>query len=148
MFNKSEPARPVSGARALMDGRPAPAPLTSAAAIQAPSAKPDVQPGSITYPLSKPLTGHRGDVRDLVFKDPGAAFIMRHGLPWRRIMERTESGDTRIEVKFDHVLMSRYMAEMTGLDEGLLGTMSGRDVFACWNIVMTLTLPMGNLESS
>ncbi len=138
--------RPAGSARALLDGRP---PASATAAIQpAPPTAAKAQAGDFAYPLTEPLQSHAGSVSDLVFRVPKAQFIMRHGLPWSRSMVKSDNGDVQLKVDFNHALMGKYMAEMTGYDEGVLGTMSGRDVFACWNIVMQLTLPLGNSESS
>ncbi len=149
MFNKQNGAPPLNerhagSARALLDGRPPAA--TAAIQPAPPTAK--VQAGDFVYPLTEPLQTHAGPVTDLVFKVPKAGFIMRHGLPWSRTVVKSDSGDVSLRVDFNHALMGKFMSEMTGYDEGVLGTMSGRDVFACWNIVMQLTLPLGNSENS
>lgn len=85
-----------------------------------------------TVPLSKPLETHDGEVSELTLRGLTAADIVRmKKSPFDVI--RLDGGEVELRVKYD--MMMSYLAELSGLDEIVLGRMSGPDFQKACNVV-------------
>lgn len=93
--------------------------------------------GSVTVALKKPIETHDGTKRELTIREPEADLFFRYGLPFEQTSNVDGEGIVRSvshEVKGAVVL--KYLAAGTGLDEGILGTMSPFDAVRCGNAMI------------
>jgi len=98
-----------------------------------------------TVKLSRPLATHEGEVSKLDLREPSAALVLKHGLPWKTIIStnRDEEGQ-RIEVEFVPSKMVVYLEEMSGLDRQTLSDVSARDMNSLFTAVLLMLQPAGN----
>lgn len=77
--------------------------------------------------LSKPLKTHSGEVSSLTLKDPEANSFFNHGEPFKvRVISDEANGD-RVDFEFNNAVFKKFLADMTGVDEILLGRLRAVD---------------------
>lgn len=74
--------------------------------------------------LATPIESHDGQIRELVFAPLTAGLMMRHK---RLPFQTTTDEDGAVAVDVDYALAGRYISELTGVDEILLGQMAPED---------------------
>ncbi len=84
---------------------------------------------SKTIALSKPLATHKGDVSEIVLRDPvGSDFITINKLPLSFASDGTMQQTTP-----DFVVAVQWAARLSGIDAMLLGTLNRKDFAAMVN---------------
>ena len=81
-----------------------------------------------TFALTTPLKTHDGEVTELKLRYPKARAFIRIGVPFTNVVERTEDGATRTSLNFDAKKMMSFVADMSGVDDIVLGNIEGEDV--------------------
>ena len=79
-----------------------------------------------TVTLSKPLKTHGGEVTSLTLKEPQARSFFEHGEPFKVRVISDESGD-RIDFDFNNAVCKKFLSDMTGVDDIILGTLRASD---------------------
>ncbi|MEE4417425.1 hypothetical protein ACNQ1H_26440, partial [Enterobacter cloacae complex sp.6722787] len=81
-----------------------------------------------TFQLSQALKTHDGDVTELKLKPPRVSAFVKYNDPFR-IEPRTngEGEFTGVNYVFNNKVMMQFLAEMTGVDDLLLGDLSTVD---------------------
>jgi hypothetical protein len=83
-----------------------------------------------TIPLSKPLKTHDGEVTSLALKEPEARSFFEHGEPFKvRVISDELNGD-RIDFEFYNSVFKKFLTDMTGVDDILLGKLRAADYMA------------------
>lgn|SRR4051794_8196510 len=91
--------------------------------------------------LKKPITVHGGTAHELKFHPLTAGTLMRmKRLPYNIIGK--ENGERHAEVDFD--LLGEYVAELTGVEKGLLEQLAPGDFSQCLGIVQGMIEEAGN----
>ena len=80
------------------------------------------------FTLTTPLKTHDGELHELKLKYPKARTFIRVGVPFVNVVERTDDGATRTSLNFDAKKMMAFIADMSGVDDIVLGGMEGEDV--------------------
>ena len=80
------------------------------------------------FALTTPLKTHDGEINELKLKYPRARSFIRIGVPFTNVVERTDDGATRTSLNFDAKRMMNFVADMSGVDDIVLGNMEGEDV--------------------
>lgn len=124
---------------ALIPGRTPPAAATPAAA-----AGPAAANGTRTVMLQKPITTHEGTVNKLTFRPLTAALAIKYGkLPFTLKRGTAENGeDATFEV--DYKAAATWIADLTGVDELVLGQMNMQDYLAACRALIEHTAGLGN----
>lgn len=113
---------------------------------ETPSKKPTLD-DTLTVKLSRPITTHEGEVKELVLKEPSGRLVLKHGLPWKTIFMGgggDQGEDTKFEVEFVPSKMVVFLEEMSGVDRETLGEISARDMNALFLAVLTMLQSAGN----
>jgi hypothetical protein len=83
-----------------------------------------------TITLSKPLKTHDGEVTSLKLKEPEARSFFEHGEPFKvRVISDEVNGD-RIDFDFNNGVFKKFLTDMTGVDDILLGKLRASDFMA------------------
>lgn len=82
-----------------------------------------------TITLSKPLKTHDGEVTTLKLKEPEAHSFFNHGEPFKVRVISDESGD-RVDFDFNNAVVKKFLTDMTGVDDILLGKLRAADFIA------------------
>jgi len=82
-----------------------------------------------TITLSKPLKTHDGEVTSLKLKEPEAHSFFNHGEPFKVRVISDESGD-RVDFDFNNGVFKKFLTDMTGVDDILLGKLRAADFMA------------------
>ena len=83
-----------------------------------------------TFKLSQPLKTHNGDVTELTIKTPRGRAFVEYGEPFQLKPRLNEEGEaTGVEFVFNNKSMIRFMSDMTGIDDLLLGDIPAPDFF-------------------
>jgi hypothetical protein len=90
---------------------------------------------AITIPLSKPLKTHDGEVTSLTLRDFSAIDIVNGRVSPVKIVVNEDKTQT-IDIRYD-VAMA-YLSKLTGVDDILLGALSGADFQKAVNAVIEL----------
>lgn len=83
--------------------------------------------------LSKPLKTHDGEVTELKLRDLDARDIVRMREAPFKITQRKDDGGVELEVRY--AVMMNYLSLLTGVDDLVLGTMSGQDFQKACSVV-------------
>ena len=83
-----------------------------------------------TFKLSQPLKTHNGDVIELTLKAPRARAFVAYNDPFQLKPRTNGAGETEgLEFVFNNKAMMQFLSDMTGLDDLILGDMSGGDFY-------------------
>ena len=82
-----------------------------------------------TVTLSTPINTHDGEKASITLKMPRARSFFSHGEPFR-VRVVTEGEATRVEIDYNHSIFAKFLSDMSGLDEGLLGNITALDYYA------------------
>lgn len=91
-----------------------------------------------TFPLSKSINTHEGEVKSLVLKLPTARSFIKAGVPYSTVYERMEDGTVREEFRFNAKAMFSFLADMTGYDDIVLGAIPAVDVMPLFYKVVAM----------
>ncbi|MDB4872407.1 MAG: hypothetical protein JWL97_3411 [Gemmatimonadales bacterium] len=81
-----------------------------------------------TITLSKPLTTHDGEVTTLKLKEPEARLFFKHGEGFKMKVTRDEQTEAvSVDFEFNNAVFGKYLADMTGLDDIVLGKLRAAD---------------------
>ncbi|MDO8980299.1 MAG: hypothetical protein Q7V17_13805 [Afipia sp.] len=79
--------------------------------------------------LSAPLKTHSGEVNSITVNEPRAKSFFDHGEPFKaRVV--TDGENDRIEIDYNNAVLKRFLSDMTGIDDLILGGMRAKDFFA------------------
>ncbi|MEH2476192.1 hypothetical protein V1281_002638 [Nitrobacteraceae bacterium AZCC 2161] len=94
---------------------------------------------SLTVVLASSIKTHDGEVSSIVLKEPKARSFFDHGEPFK--MRVISHGDTdRVEFDYDHKVLAKFLRDMTGIDELILGTVAAKDFFSLRNAATNLIM--------
>ena len=94
---------------------------------------------SLTVSLNTSIRTHDGDTSTITLKEPKAKSFFEHGEPFK--MRVIAEGDSdRVEFDYDHKVLSKFLRDMTGIDELILGSIAARDYFALRNAATNLII--------
>jgi hypothetical protein len=79
--------------------------------------------------LSKPLKTHDGEVTSLKLKEPEAHSFFDHGEPFKVRVISDGTGD-RVDFEFYNAVFKKFLTDMTGIDDILLGKLRAADFMA------------------
>ena len=97
---------------------------------------------STTVTLTSPITTHDGEKTTITLKEPKARSFFSHGEPFKmRVL--TDGDKDRIEIDYSHNVFAKFLTDMTGLDEGVLGNISASDYFTLRNAATNLIIGVG-----
>lgn len=86
--------------------------------------------GKIRVPLSKPVTAHGEEVRELAFREPTGADVVRCGVP-----ARFEFGAEIVEPVFDAPKMAAMLAVLADVPPSTIGQLTANDWTTCaWSV--------------
>lgn len=92
--------------------------------------------------LSKALPTHQGNISEIKFRPMTAELLIRNRkLPFT-IKTDPESGEQSIDTDF--ALAAKYIADLTGHDEAVLGGLAPKDFSACIKMLGDLLAEAGN----
>jgi hypothetical protein len=81
-----------------------------------------------TVTLSRPLKTHDGDVTSLKLTEPTARLFFQHGEGFKMKVTRDEQTDAvSVDFDFNNTVFGKYLADMTGLDDIVLGKLRAAD---------------------
>lgn len=83
-----------------------------------------------TITLSKPLKTHDGEVTSLKLKEPEARSFFDHGEPFKVRVINDETNGDRIDFEFNNSVFKKFLTDMTGVDDILLGKLRAADFMA------------------
>ena len=87
--------------------------------------------------LSEPLKTHDGDVTAITVNEPRAKSYFDHGEPFKtRVV--TDGETDRVEIDYNNVVLKKFLSDMTGVDDLILGKLRARDFFALRNAATNL----------
>lgn len=104
-------------------------------------------PETKTVRLSRPLETHQGPVHEILLTEASGALVMQYGLPFTMKQSSSPDGVTSADIEFKYEVMSKYLVQMTGHDQIILGSMSAMDMMNCMIAVLEMMAPAGNLPS-
>lgn len=95
--------------------------------------------------LRKPITVHGKEIAEnvdeLKFKLPSGRLAMRLGDPTTTVFHYSPDGGKTMEAKVLPPLAAEYLAEMTGINSGLLGQLHPLDVLDAFDKVAMIMRP-------
>lgn len=99
-----------------------------------------------TIKLTRPIEGHKGRITSITLSEPGAELMLKHGVPWRQIVEPggALNGGNRFEMEYIPEKMAIYAEAMSGIDSMTLGTMTARDMNTVFLAIVNMLQPAGN----
>jgi hypothetical protein len=88
----------------------------------------DMTDNTQTFPLSRPLKTHNGEVIELKLKEPRAGAMVKYSDPFKvKPIKGDDGGTEGFEFEFSNKPMMQFLAEMTGIDEIVLSSMAVSD---------------------
>jgi hypothetical protein len=94
---------------------------------------------SITVTLASAIKTHEGEVSSILLKEPKARSFFDHGEPFKvRVIADGEKD--RVEFDYDHKVLAKFLRDMTGIDELVLGTVAASDYFSLRNAATNLIM--------
>ena len=98
-----------------------------------------------TVTLSTPIKTHNGEVSTITLKEPLARSFFDHGECFKmRVI--TEGDDSRVEFDYNHKIFAKFLMDMTGIDDGLLGNMKASDYFLVRNAATNLIVGVAGTD--
>ena len=98
-----------------------------------------------TVTLSTPIKTHNGDVSTIVLKEPKARSFFEHGEPFKmRVINEGERD--RVEFDYNHKILAKFLTDMCGIDDMLLGGMSASDYFLVRNAATNLIVGVAGTD--
>jgi hypothetical protein len=91
-----------------------------------------------SFTLSNPLRTHDGEVTELSLRQPLARSFIKAGVPFNTVTENSEDGTQKVEFRFNTKAMFVFLADMSGLDEIILGKIAGSDVMPLFYTVVAM----------
>ncbi|MCA1401932.1 phage tail assembly protein [Bradyrhizobium sp. BRP56] len=96
-----------------------------------------------TVKLSQPLKTHDGMVTELKLKPPKARLVVKYGDPFTiRPVKNAKGESESFEYVYDNASMMQFAADMTGVDDIILGDLTVSDFMklrgAITNVIMGL----------
>jgi len=91
---------------------------------------------SIKVPLSKPLLTHKGNVNELELNEPSAGSFFDHGEPFKMKV----TGKTLDDLEYNNKAMLGFLADMSGIDQLLLKSLTGGDYILARNSAVLLIM--------
>ena len=89
--------------------------------------------------LTTPINTHNGEVSEITLKEPRARSFFTHGEGFK--MRVVSEGDKdRIEIDYNHSVFAKFLSDMSGIDEGLLGNITASDYFTLRNAATNLII--------
>lgn len=93
--------------------------------------------------LKKPIVTHDGSIRELTFRPVTAELAIKYGkLPFE-FKSVSEDGQTGT-FTFDYKIAAKWIADLTGHDEMVLGQMEMTDFIAACALVRDMVAGVGN----
>ncbi|GAB7002310.1 phage tail assembly protein [Bradyrhizobium viridifuturi] len=83
--------------------------------------------------LSKPLKTHDGEVMELKLRDLTARDIATMRESPYKVIQRKDDGTVELEIRYDK--MMAYLSLLSGVDDLILGDLSGTDFQSACNVV-------------
>ena len=93
-----------------------------------------------TVKLSSPLTTHSGPVTTITLKEPKARSFFEHGEPFKAKVQTDDAGKDSIEFEYSHKVLAKFLSDMSGLDDMVLGNVVAGDYYALRNAATHLIL--------
>lgn len=91
-----------------------------------------MQPLKLRKTIKKHGKNGAEDVTVLELADPTGDLVLRHGLPYTSLIEPVKDGGSRIELRMKPEVLAKYIAQMSGIDEALIGALDPRDVLSIY----------------
>lgn len=80
-----------------------------------------------TVKLSRAIKTHDGEVSEIKLKEPTARSFFTHGEPFKVKVTSDEKDETRVDFDFNNAVVSKFLTDMTGLDDLLLSSLRAVD---------------------
>lgn len=80
-----------------------------------------------TIKLSRPIKSHGGEVNEVTLKEPTARLFFSHGEAFKVKVSTDEAGQSNVEFDYNNAIMSKFLADMSGLDDIVLSTLRASD---------------------
>lgn len=81
---------------------------------------------TVTVTLKSPLLTHSGEATTITLKEPKARSFFEHGEPFKmRVINEGQSD--RVEFDYNHKVLGKFLQDMSGLDDMILGKVSASD---------------------
>jgi hypothetical protein len=94
---------------------------------------------SLTVTLNTPIKTHDGETSTIVLKEPKARSFFESGEPFKmRVISDGESD--RVEFDYDHKVLAKFLRDMTGIDELILGSIAASGYFLLRNAATNLII--------
>ena len=90
--------------------------------------------------LSEPLKTHDGDVTTITVNEPRAKSFFDHGEPFKTRVIAVEGQPDQIEFEYNTAILRKFLMDMTGIDDLILGKVTARDFFALRNATTNLIM--------
>ena len=98
-----------------------------------------------TVTLSTPLKTHDGEKSTITLKEPLARSFFEHGEPFKmRVVN--EGDDSRVEFDYNHKIFAKFLTDMCGIDDMLLGGMKASDYFLVRNAATNLIVGIAGTD--
>ena len=92
-----------------------------------------------TVTLKHPIKTHDGEKSTITLKEPKARSFFEHGEPFK--MRVINDGDeSRVEFDYNHKVLSKFLMDMSGIDDVILGGISASDYFSLRNAATNLII--------
>lgn len=92
-----------------------------------------------TITLKTPLLTHSGEATTITLKEPKARSFFEHGEPFK--MRIISEGETdRVEFDYNHKVLGKFLMDMSGHDDMILGKVSASDYFLLRNAATNLII--------
>jgi len=99
----------------------------------------------VKVPLTEPIMTHKGELSEITLKAPRAGLFMRHGEPFVTDVD-FEAG--KVKHVYDNKIMSKFLADMSGFDEIVLGNLSTPDFYVVRSEATQLILGLAGRDFS
>lgn len=94
---------------------------------------------TLNVKLTTPLTTHGGPVSMITLKEPKARSFFEHGEPFKaKVHTDNDTGKDRIDFEYNHKILGKFLSDMSGLDDMVLGSVTASDYFALRNAATSL----------
>ena|SRR5258708_35023806 len=94
---------------------------------------------TLTVTLNSPIKTHDGETTSILLKEPKARSFFDHGEPFK-VRVIAEGEKDRVEFDYDHKVLAKFLCDMTGIDELVLGTVVASDYFSLRNAATNLIM--------
>ena len=94
---------------------------------------------STTVTLASAIKTHDGEVSSILLKEPKARSFFDHGEPFK-VRVIADGDKDRVEFDYDHKVLAKFLRDMSGIDEGILGNISASDYFSMRNAATNLIM--------